>query len=122
MDISEQVLYLTYKATEEQGFCDLKIRPAGVIEIGNIVNGNFVAETTYNVADNANIRHYFGSPSGGYKVIKITSPNNIYTFDQLLGTGVYQYDNEYRFSSNSGLLEIYGNLPNLTTFSADYSN
>lgn len=106
-------------ADEDHGFFDLKMRPATTVEIGNIVNGNFVPEMTYSVADNANCRHYFGSPSGGYKVVRITSTNSIYYFDYMTGNDVYQFDNEYRYSNMSGLVEAHGNLPYATSFYLD---
>lgn len=114
MDISGEVLYLSYMANEGNGFCDFAVKTNSgnyTVEIGDIVGDNFVAQDTYTLASNADCKHYFGSPSGGYKVLKITG--NIKEFINNSGTGItITAEGEKRYTANSGMAEAYGNLPN----------
>lgn len=116
MDISGgDVAYLTYSATLEQGFADFGInRSSGTatVELGHIENGLFVVEDTDTFSSNGTYKKYFGSQSGGYKVIRVSGSITTLEFrksDWVNMNGVY------RFSNFQGIKEIYGNLPHLTT-------
>ena len=109
------ILYLTYLADEEHGFCDFKcwtVSGQYTVEIGNINNGYFTAVNTYYFNSESWCRKYFGSSNGGYVVIKITGL--IKGFVVRDGAAIGTYDNVTRWSSESGLLEMYGKLPHLT--------
>ena len=113
------VVYLTYLANEDFGFCDIKVvRTSGsfTFEIGNIANGVFTAERSFTFSSNQNnLRYYFGSASGGYKVIKIAGKIKEL---QLIRNQWASYENNYRFSDYQGALEIYGELPELTYYTS----
>lgn len=118
MDITGgDVVYISYLATEELGFCDLTIkRTSGTFtfEIGEINNGTFTADSTATYSADTRVQKYFGSASGGYKVIKITGSIKEITTTR---NGWVSYDGNYRFSSYQGAIEIYGNLPHLAVIS-----
>lgn len=120
MDISGgDVVYLSYLADETHGFCDIKIqRQSGsfTFEIGHIENHAFVAErtTTYTGSQN-NIKFYFGSSNGGYKVIKISGQVKELAINR---TRWDSYEGNYRFSTYQGVKEIYGELPHLMWYSS----
>lgn len=107
------VVYMTYIATEALGFCHLEIqRVSGsfTFEIGTISNGTFVAESTDTYSANTTIKKYFGSSVGGYKVIRVTGLISQITANRNSWT---TYDGMYRYSGFQGIVEIYGELPNL---------
>lgn len=118
MDITGgDVVYISYIATEELGFCDLTInRTSGsfTFEIGEINNGVFTADSSTTYSANTRIKKYFGSADGGYKVIKIAGSIKEITTNR---TDWTTYDGEYRFSGFQGIVEIYGKLPHMTKIS-----
>ncbi len=118
MDITGgDVVYISYIATEELGFCDLTIkRTSGTFtfEIGEINNGVFTADSTTTYSADTRVQKFFGSASGGYKVIKITG--SIKEISTIRNDWV-SYDGNYRWSAYQGAIEIYGNLPHLAVIS-----
>ena len=111
------VVYMSYIATEELGFCDLSIkRTSGTFtfEIGEINNGVYTAGTSTTYSSDTRVQKYFGSSSGGYKVIRITG--SIKEINTTRNAWV-SYDGHYRYSGYQGIVEIYGNLPHLTFIS-----
>ena len=120
MDISGgDVVYITYWADEVYGFCDMNVkRTSGsfTFDIGHIENGSYVVERTTTYSSNqSNIRFYFGSSAGGYKVIRISGLISELVFNR---NGWNAYDGVYRFSSFQGLREVYGELPHLTWYTS----
>lgn len=117
MDISGgDVVYLTYDATEVEGFCDISIeRSSGniVVELGHIENGSFVVEDTDTYTSNTTCKKYFGSPSGTYKVIRISGLIKKISFGR---NNWATYDGVYRYSGLQGIIEVYGKLPHLASF------
>lgn len=119
MDISGgDVVYLTYGATEVEGFCNISIeRSSGniVVDVGHIQNGSFVVEDTDTYTSNTTYKKYFGSPSGTYKVIRISGLITKFGFARNSWT---TFDGVYRESGLQGIIEVYGKLPHLTSFSS----
>lgn len=112
------VVYLTYDATEVEGFCDIKIeRSSGdiVVDLGHIQNGSFVVEDTDTYTSNTTYKKYFGTPSGTYKVIRISGLITKIEFNRNSWT---TYDGVYRYSGLQGIIEVYGKLPHLTSFAS----
>lgn len=123
MDISGgNVVYLTYSADENYGFCDIKVeRSSGsfAFEVGNITDGRFVAESSETYSSNqSNIRKYFGTSAGGFKVIRISGLISKLEFNRNTWA---QVGDTYRFTDFQGVLEVYGNLPHLKSYSS-YGN
>lgn len=113
------IVYLTYLATEDAGFCDLKVsRSSGdiTLDVGTINGGVFTSERALSYSSNQNnIRLYFGSSNGGYKVIRIAGLITNLTINR----GQWaQFDSVYRFSTYQGLIEIYGELTHLTDYTS----
>lgn len=119
MDISSgDVVYLTYGATEAEGFCDISLeRSSGslVVDIGHIENGTYVVEDTDTYTSNTTYKKYFGSTDGTYKVIRISGFISKITFNRNNWT---TYDGVYRYSGQQGIIEVYGKLPHLTSFTS----
>lgn len=123
MDISGgDVVYLTYSTNEDTGFCDIKVQKTSgsiTFEVGNITDGRFTAESSETYSSNQNnIRKYFGTPNGGYKVIKISGLISNLTINRNAWS---QIEDVYRQVDFQGVLEVYGSLPHLTSFSS-YGN
>lgn len=117
MDISGgDVVYLTYDATEVEGFCDISIqRSSGniVVDLGHISNGTFVVDDTNTYSSNTQYKKYFGTSAGGYKVIRISGLITKIEFGRNSWT---TYDGVYRYAALQGIIEVYGKLPHLTSF------
>lgn len=117
MDISGgDIIYMTYRADEQFGYCDFYLRCTGkyTVEVGDIVNGVFVSESTHEVNTN-NCRLYFGTTNGTYKVLKVTG-TNITWYENNTGGGLNEYGGHYLMARMQGQLEIYGNLPHCAHF------
>ena len=113
MDISGEVLYMSYMANEANGFCTFRVDTNGgqyTVEIGDIVDDEFVAENTYSINSGAWCQHYFGSPAGGYKVLRVTGSIKAF-INQDNQNAVTTVEGEIRNGGESGLVEMYGNLP-----------
>lgn len=92
------------------------------VAIGNIVNGEFVAEDTWTDVQGymSIFKLYFGTSSGGYKVFKVT-PKEGYHLQGFNVGEAYEYgqftDEYTNYPSKavlgqwSGVLEVYGNMP-----------
>lgn len=119
MDISGgDVVYLTYDATDVEGFCDIYVeRTSGSItfDIGHIQDGAFIVEGTNTYTSNQQYKKYFGSPNGTYKVIRISGLIKKIEFIRNSWT---TYDGVYRFAGLQGIIEVYGKLPHLTSFTS----
>ena len=119
MDISGgDVVYLTYDATEVEGFCDISVKRSSgdiVVDIGHIENGLFVVENTDTYTSNTMYKKFFGSPNGTYKVIRIRGLITELGFGRNNWT---TYDGIYRFSGLQGIIEVYGKLPHLASFTS----
>ena len=114
MDITGEVLYMTYMANEENGFCSFTCRTVSgqyTVEIGNIVNGAFVADDTYSINSGTKCEYYFGSANGGYKVVRVTGTITYFITSNSAAANLI--DNDLRVPQIQGLLELYGRLPNL---------
>ncbi len=115
LDRTGEVVYLLYSADEETGFCDILAQATYNVTIGHIESNAFVADESEKVvASNSRFRKYFGSPNGGYKVIRITSSSGDALF-KVATSGTYQQlvDGHPLFGQAQGLLEVYGNASNL---------
>ena len=122
LDRTGEVAYLLYSADEETGFCDILVQANYKVTIGHIENDAFVADTAETtVASNSRYRKYFGSSSGGYKVVRIVG--NAQSILMLSTSGTYRnlVDGHPCYTQSQGLLEVYGNLPNLR-LTMDFSN
>lgn len=118
MDISGgDIIYMTYRADERFGYCDFYLRCTGkyTVEVGDIVNGAFVSESTHELNTNDNCRLYFGTANGTYKVLKVTG-TNITWYENNTGGGLIKYGGHYLMARMQGQLEIYGNLPHCAHF------
>lgn len=108
------IVYMSYIASEELGFCDLQIKTTSgtfTFEVGEISNGTFTADSSNTYSSNTRVKKYFGSSSGGFKVIRISGLISEITTTRADWT---TYDGVYRFSGFQGIVEIYGELPHLT--------
>ena len=113
MDISGgDIIYMTYRADEQFGYCDFYLKCTGkyTVEVGDIVNGVFVSESTHEVNSNTNCRLYFGTTNGTYKVLKVTG-TNITWYENNTGGTLNNYGGHYLMARMQGQLEVYGNLP-----------
>lgn len=117
MDYSSEVVYMTYSADESNGFCFFAFRTSTgnySVEIGEIVNGNFVADSTYTLGSNSNCQHYFGSSAGGYKVIRVKALTGTITGFSFSKNNPFTADGVSKFGTAQGLLEFYASLGTLT--------
>lgn len=126
LDITGEVMYLTYIASEAQGFTCFTCKTSEgqyKVEIGDIINDQYVAETSYYINTNTACSHYFGNPNSAYKVLRITAVSGHLTeFNNYTQTSNLNVDSENRYRPSSGLLEIYGNTPYITSFSIRNNN
>ena len=118
LDRTGEVLYLTYPADVDYGFIVLTVTSNCYVDIGHIESNEFVQETRYEPTSNSSARYYFGSESGGYKVIRITPRANNYSISKidLFYSGQGNVDGNAVCSTCQRVLEIFGNAPYCATF------
>jgi len=115
LDISSgNIAYLTYKADEEVGFCDITCKTSSgqyTVEVGTISGSTFTADSTQSYNSNNACRLWFGSSVGTYKVIRVTGLLTAFNINQ---GGVNQYGSVYRYNTDQGLLEVRAKLQTVT--------
>ena len=125
MDYTNEVVYMTYLADVPSGFCFFSFRTSTgsyTVEVGEIVNGAFVAEDTYTLNSNANCQHYFGSPSGGYKVLRAKPLTGSFTGFSFNKASAFSADGVQRWGEAQGLLEFWAKLGTLTNNDGFFKN
>lgn len=114
MDITGEVLYITYLATEANGFCKFTCKTSSgqyTVDVGHIEGSTYVVETTYTLNSNQECLHYFGEANGTYKVLRVTGL--ITNFNGYHGASFNTFDSVSRYAYSTGMLELYGRLPHL---------
>lgn len=115
LDISSgNIAYLTYKADEEVGFCDITCTTSSgqyTVEVGTISGSTFTADSTQSYNSNNACRLWFGSSGGTYKVIRVTG---LLTGFTISGSNWNQYGSVYKYNCSQGVLEMRAKLQNVT--------
>ena len=117
MDYTNEVAYFTYSADIDSGFCDFSFRTSAgsySVEIGEIVNGVFVADDTYTLSSNENCQHYFGSSLGGYKVVRAKPLTGTFVGFSFYKNSAFSDNGVQRYGESQGLLEFWAKLGTLT--------
>ena len=118
LDRTGEVLYLTYPATEDDGYVVVNCANSFNVAVGHIEGNNFVVDIADQPANSNSIaRVYFGG-SGGYKVVRITaqSGKTLSKVNFAASNSGKAVDGIPMHPNRQFTLEAYGNLPNCTDF------
>ena len=128
LDRSGEVIYVTCFSSEQYGYIDVNIRTSNngpyIAEMGNIVDGQFIADYTWDFTHYTSVKKYYGAVDSDYVVFKFTpKPGTHFTGVKFGDAYAYAYkastlDGGTRVVTGqfNGILEVYGNAPYVSNY------